>query len=141
MGLLKRGPKLTKSANGGPVPLAPYSAGVGPQVGPLNPYATPNVQLGVYAVPYGVPTELPALYPGMQLWCGVEHINRDYLVLTAADVPWFQQTPRSQPTVTTRDGGAPGQTFGPAEMVAAYGSVRQSRAQQAQAFASGLLGW
>lgn len=123
------------------MPLAPYSAGVLPQVRAFAPAATPNVQGGQYVVPYGVPTELPAVYPGIQLYCGVEAINRNWLVLTAADVPYFQQTPRSQPTVTTRDGGRPGATFGPAEMANAYGAVRQQRAQSAQSLAAGLLGW
>lgn len=138
MALFRRSPK---QAAAGPIPEEGYSAGVQVQVLPFAPYATPNVQGGQYAQPYGRPTELPAVYPGIQLYCGVEAINRDWNVETAADVPYFQQTPRSQPTVTTRDGGRPGQTFGPAQMAAAYGAIRQGRAQSAQAFASELLGW
>lgn len=118
-----------------------YSAVPQAQVGPFAPMATPNVQLGTFVIPYGVPTQLPGIYPGIQLYCGVEAINTDWMVPSAGDVPYFQATPRSMPLVTTRDGGAPGATFGPAEMSDTYGAIRQQRAQDAQTFAAGLLGW
>lgn len=128
------------------VPLAPYQVTAArPMVGPLMPLASPNVQLGVYGTPYGAPTQVHALVAGPQLRCGVETIRREYLTPgspVSPTTPFFQQTMRpSFPVMTTRDGGRPGATLGPAGTAQTFGAQRQDHAQALQDLASGLLGW
>lgn len=127
------------------VPLAPYDVTAArPLVGPLMPLATGNVQLGVYATPYGAPTQVHALVSGPQLRCGVETVRRQYLTpgSPASPAPFFQQTMRpSFPVMTTRDGNRPGNTLGPAGVAQTFGQVRASRESAVQSFTSSLLGW
>ena len=145
---LGRTKPIAQGAPGDPsmaaVPLAPYQPGVGPQVGPLMPLASANVQLGRFLVPYGAPTMVHAYISGPQLFCGVEAVSRNYDTRMAAGNPrpFFQQTQRPTfPVVTTRDGGRPGNTLGPAGVATAYGKVRENRQDAAQGFAAKLLGW
>lgn len=127
------------------VPLAPYGVtDARPLVGPLMPMASANVQLGVYSTPYGAPTMVHAMVAGPQLRCGVETIRRQYLTPMAPGnpAPFFQQTMRpSFPNMTTKDGGRPGNTVGPAGVAQAYGAARNDRQRAVQGLAAGLLGW
>jgi hypothetical protein len=128
------------------VPLAPYDVTAArPLVGPLMPAATGNVQLGVYSTPYGAPTQVHALVAGPQLRCGVETVRREFLTPgspASPGVPFFQQTVRPVfPVMTTRDGGRPGNTVGPAGVAETWGDTRENRQNAQDTLASQLLGW
>lgn len=127
------------------VPLAPYDVnGNRPLVGPLMPMASANVQLGVYATPYGAPTQVHAMVAGVQLRCGVETVRRQFLTSMAPGhgAPFFQQTVRPVfPVMTTRDGGRPGNTLGPAGTAETWGPIRAARQRAQQNLGADLLGW
>lgn len=125
---------------GQPVPESGYSARQTQlQVVPFAPLAGANVQGGGYAYPPS--TQIPSIYPGPQLFCGVEAINRNWMVLTAADVPYFQQSQQVNfPDVTTRDGGRPGAQLGPGIFARVFGPKRQAHSAAAADLQAGLLG-
>lgn len=116
-----------------------------PQVGPLMPLASPNVQLGRFTTPYAVPTQVHALVSGPQMICGVETVRRQFFTNPMAPenpTPFFQQTLRpSFPVMTTRDGGRPGNTVGPAGAALGYGAQRMHYADATDSLAANLLGW
>ena len=134
----------TKNAIMGPGGQPVPSSGYVPvqdqlQVLPFSPGATPNVQGGRYAYPPA--TQVPAIYPGVQLHCGVEGLNPHWMVLTAADVPYFQQSQQVNfPDVTTRDGGRPGMQLGPGLFSKIFGPGRQAANADQSDFQAGLLG-
>lgn len=144
-----RTPPIAQHPTYGGMTVAPANGpgreiGPGPQVGPLMPLASPNVQLGKFAVPYAVPTQVHALVSGPQLFCGVETVRRQYLSPMAAGnpAPFFQQTMRpSFPVMTTRDGGRPGNTVGPAGAALTFGPQRMAQADASDTLAANLLGW
>lgn len=126
-----------------PVPLAGYDVAVVQQWGPSGSGATPNTQIGTFGG-QPRPTQIAGYYPGIQMKCGVEGIDRHWGVYTAhgEDVPYFQQTTRpANPTQTLRDGGKPGPVFGVGLVASLFGNARRQRAQAVQSQASGLLGW
>ena len=123
-----------------PLPLAPYDVAAGvPQWAPI-PTTPPWVQVGKYGTP--IPTQQGGYWPDRQLKCGVEGIVRDYMVLTAADVPYFQQT--SYPVDPRRnllDGRRPGNALGVAGVANLLGGVRKARAAAEQGLAANIAGW
>lgn len=152
MGLLQtlgltRAPKVP--AVGGPTAPVPivspieYGA-VGSTYHGIMPLAAPNAQIGAYDVPWSVPTAVAGVYPGPQLFCGVESLRRQYLTLGYGPAPFFQQTIRpgvASLNMTTLDGKRPGMGLGPAGVAQAFGRLRQQRAHAQDALANQLLGW
>lgn len=120
--------------------MAPYDVAAGvPQWAPLAVVPT-WAQTGKYGTP--IPTQQAGYWPGLQLRCGVEAINRNYMVLTSADVPYFQQT--SYPVDPKRnllDGRRPGNALGVAGVAKLLGPSRKARAEAMQGLQSDVLGW
>lgn len=106
----------------------------------FQPGATPNVQLGAWAVP---PAQLyPGIWPDVQLNCGVNGLDSHYNVPGTGDVPFFQMTQRQQnpPHLLTsgnRSAGVPTQTV----MSENFAPRALSQAQAQAALANGTLGF
>lgn len=103
--------------------------------------ATPPI---VGPSPWGArfPTQVAGYWPDIQKRCGVESLRSGWVVFTASDVPYWQQS--AQPVNPTRlqtDGRAPGQSLGPAQVAQLLGPQRAARAAQLKAVAAGTLGW
>lgn len=143
---MKRRPKRSKGPDQvgiAPIPLGGYdvagtAAGV-PMWAPVE--AIPSwYQIGRYGTP--IPTLQGGYWPDVQQFCGVEGIERRYMVLTAADVPYFQQTAYPvDPQRNLLDGRRPGNPLGLAGVATLLGPGRKSRLQQQQALASDIAGW
>lgn len=125
-----------------PLPLGGYDVAPGvPQWGPV-PVNPSWWQIGVYGTP--IPTQMGGYWPDVQQRCGVESIERRYMVYTAAgaDVPYFQQTAYPvDPKRNLLDGRRPGQALGVAGVARLLGPARQARQQQTQQLANDILGW
>ena len=127
-----------------PAPCYPYAVAAGPAGGwaPFNPQAQPNAQVGRYAMPYGVPTQAAAYWPDVQKKCGVEGIRPWWTVLTASDIPYWQQTAVGpNPAVVMKAGGNPGPQLGPAQVSRLLGPQRLAASKQLAAVANGIGGW
>lgn len=144
---LKGGPKVpAMSEPTAPVPIGPpleYGA-FGATFKPFMVSATPNAQVGQYVEPWSIPTAVAAVPPGLQLFCGVESINRNNIISTHGGIPFFQQTIRpgvGSLNMTTLDGGRPGMPLGSGGVAQTWGLIRQARASARDAMANQLLGW
>lgn len=128
-----------------------------PQLGLVSYPDAPNVSQGVpmwapmavNSAPqqigrYGTPmlTQIAGYWPDVQKRCGVEGINRNWMVFSPGDQPYYFMQPYPQnPRRTLRDGGRPGQVQGPGSLAPSLGPARASNAKQAQSLATALLGW
>lgn len=100
----------------------------------------PSDQIGRYGTP--IPTQTPAYWPDVQRRCGVEGINRNWMVFSPGDRPYYFMQPYPQnPRRTLTDGGRPGRVQGPGSLAATLGPQRQSYARQSQTLAASLVGW
>lgn len=144
---LRGGPKVLAMSE----PTAPVPEGPPLNYLPLNatykPFAvaaTPNAQIGQYVQPWSIPTAVAAVPPGVQLFCGVEAINRNNNITTHGGIPFFQQTIRpgvGSLNMTTLDGGRPGMPLGVGGVAQTWGAIRQARASARDTMANQLLGW
>jgi hypothetical protein len=127
-----------------PIPLGGYNVAPSPEVAMWRPMGvvSSDEQIGRYGTL--IPTQQAGYWPDVQLRCGVEGIERHFMVLTAwgADVPYFQQTAYPvDPKRNLLDGRRPGQALGVAGVAALLGPARKARTEQQQALAADILGW
>lgn len=120
---------------------------IGPVGGPggWRPFATgatPNEQVGAYAVPPR--TQYPAYWPDRQLNCGVNGISRSWQVATpdGSDKPYFQMTTFPQnPRHLLQSGMRTGGTQPLNIMSESFAPRAYAQGVQQAQLAAGQIGW